>query len=75
MECRQRLNWNDTFDNLGLSLCEDDKIVLIETVELEEDRVAVVVVVGLEKTQSGIRFVPELVVVCCDGDENGGWLQ
>ena len=64
------------FDNLRLSLCKDDKIVLKETVELEEDRVAVVVVVvGLGKMRSGIRFVPELVVVCCDEDENGGWLQ
>ena len=54
---------------------EGGEIVLKETVELEEGRVAVVVVVGLGKMQSGIRFVPELVVVCCDGDENGGWLQ
>ncbi len=43
-------------------------------VAIEEDHVAAVDV-ELGKLLSGIRSLPELVVVCCDGDENGGWLR
>ncbi len=60
-------------DNRGLNLFEDDEIVLKETVALGEGHVAVAVALG--KQLFGIQCVPELVVVCCDGDESGDLLR